>query len=214
MIDEWIVKTFQYILCKLLHFIFRKIQCFHQFIKHHFVDVLADYFMLTSITYNIDTRQVRYRRKNSMRAIEQCYFAFVIRSFRRYEQYIQSCLISREFFSHFLRSFNYPQMEDFSLYNKVIVILYLFFDSIDILAGESRNDTVYQRCIYSASFFKPSFEFIAKIPQVDILIDRFLQLVTIQENKFAREDYQSLGLVAIKRFETVIQQLSQFAGIR
>ena len=101
MIDEWIVETFQYILCKLLQFLFRKIQCLHQFIKHHFMNILADYLMLASITHDIHTRQVCYRRKNRVRTIEQSYFAFVIRSFRRNKQYIQPCLISREFFCHF-----------------------------------------------------------------------------------------------------------------
>jgi len=214
MIDERIVETFQYILCKLLQFLFRKIQCLHQFIKHHFMNILADYLMLASITHDIHTRQVCYRRKNRVRTIEQSYFAFVIRSFRRNKQYIQPCLISREFFCHFLRSFNYPQVKDFSLHNKVIIVLYLFLDSSNILARKSRNDTVYQCRIYSTSFLKPSLEFIAKIPQVDILINRFFQLVAIQEDQFARENDQTFRLVTVECFKTMIQQLSQLARIR
>jgi len=105
-------------------------------------------------------------------------------------------------------------MENFSLYNEVVIILYFFFNSIDILTRESGNDTVYQCRIYSASFLKPSLEFIAKIPQVDILINRFFQLVAIQEDQFARENDQTFRLVTVECFKTMIQQLSQLARIR
>ena len=52
--------------------------------------------MLTSITHNVYARQVSYRRKNSVRAIQQRYFSFVIRCFRRNEQYIQTSLVSKD----------------------------------------------------------------------------------------------------------------------
>ena len=95
-------------------------------------------------------------------------------------------------------------MEDFSLDHQVIVILQFFFDSCNILAGKSRNYTVYQRSIYTTGFFKPSLKFFAQIPQLNVLIDRFFQFVTIQENKFAREDDQAFCLVTIECLKTMI----------
>ena len=50
--------------------------------------------------------------------------------------------------------------------------------------------------------------------QVDILINRFFQLVAIQEDQFARENDQTFRLVTVECFKTMIQQLSQLARIR
>ena len=214
MIYEWIVETFQYVVGEFLQLILRQIQCFHQFIEHYFVDIFTNNLMFTSFTHNIHTRKISNRRKNSVRAIQQSYLTFVVRSFRRNKQHIQSCLISRELFGNFLRSFNHPQMEDFSLNNQVIIVLQFFFDSSNIFARESRNNTVYQCCIYATSFFKPSLELITQVPQFNILINSFFQLMSIQENKFARENNQTLCFITIECFETMIQQLSQFTWIR
>ena len=123
MVNKRIVETLQYIFRKLLQLIFRQVQCFHQLIEHYLIDVLTNNRMLTSITHNVYARQVSYRRKNSVRAIQQRYFSFVIRCFRRNEQYIQTSLVSREFFGNLLRCFDDPKVEDFSLYHQIIIIL-------------------------------------------------------------------------------------------
>ena len=204
MVYKRIIETLQNIICKFLQFIFRQVQSFHQLVKHHLMDIFSNYFMLASVTNNIHTGQISNRRKNGMRPIQQSNLTFMVWSFRRYKQYVQACLVSREFFGNLLRSLNNPQMEDFSLDHQVIVILQFFFDSCNILAGESRNYTVYQRSIYTTGFFKPSLKFFAQIPQLNVLIDRFFQFVTIQENKFAREDNQAFCLVAIECLKTMI----------
>ena len=48
---------------------------------------------------------------------------------------------------------------------------------------------------------------------VDILFNCFLKLVSVEEYQFAREDNQSLALVAFKCLEAMIEQLRQFARI-
>ncbi len=96
-------------------------------------------------------------------------------------------------------------MENFSLNNQIIIILQFFFDSSNILARESRNNTVYQCCIYTTSFFKPSFKLITQVPQFNILINCFFQLMTIQENKLARENNQTFCLITIECFKTMIE---------
>ncbi|MPM67753.1 hypothetical protein SDC9_114677 [bioreactor metagenome] len=143
-----------------------------------------------------------------MRAVKQGYLTFVVRSFRRYEQYVQAGFISREFFRNFLRSFDNPQVEDLCLYYQVVIILKFFFDSIDVFAGEARYDTVNQRCINTASFFKPCFEFGTEVPKFNVLVDGFFQFVTVKEDQLAWEDDKSLALVAIKGLETMVKQLS------
>ena len=66
MIHERIVEAFQYIICKFLQLILRQVQSFHQFVKHYLVDIFTNHFVLASITYNIHSREIGNRRKNSM----------------------------------------------------------------------------------------------------------------------------------------------------
>ena len=205
MVNKRVVETLQYIFCKLLQLIFRQVQCFHQLIEHYLVDILTNNRMLTSITHNVYARQVSYRRKNSVRAIQQRYFSFVIRCFRRNEQNIQTSLVSREFFGNLLRSFDNPKVEDFGLYYQIIIILQFFLNCCNILARESRNNTVNKRSVHTTCFFKPSLEFITQLPQFDILVDGFFQFVTVQEDKFAREDNQTFALITVECLETMIQ---------
>ena len=108
MVNKRIVEALQYIFCKLFQFVFRQVQRFHQLVKHHFMDVLSDYRMLAGIAYNIYLRQIGYWRQYGMRAIQQGYFSFVVRFFRRNKQYIQSGFVGREFFGDFLRSLDDP----------------------------------------------------------------------------------------------------------
>ena len=117
-------------------------QGFHQFLEHYFMDKLAYYRMLAGIAHNIDTRQVSYRRKHGVRSVQQSHFPFVVRCFRRHKEHIQSGFVGREFGSYFLRCFNYPQMENFGLHHHVVIVLQFFLDSRNILARESRYDTV------------------------------------------------------------------------
>ena len=214
MINKRIVETLQNIFRKLLQFFFRQVQGFHQLIEHNFMNVFTYHFMLASLAHNVDSRQISYRRQHCVRTVQQSNFSFVIRSFRRNEQYIQTGFVGREFLGDLLRSFNYPQMEDFCLYHQIVIILQFFFNSSDIFAGESRHNTVYQSSIDTTSFLKPLLEVFTQVPQINILIDGFFQFMAVQENQFARENYQTFALVTIERFITVIQQLGQFARIR
>ena len=70
----------------IYQFVFRQVQRFHQLVKHHFMDVLSDYRMLAGIAYNIYLRQIGYWRQYGMRSIQQGYFSFVVRFFRRNKQ--------------------------------------------------------------------------------------------------------------------------------
>ena len=88
MVNERIVETFEHIFGKFFELVFRQIQCFHQLVEHHFVDVLAYHFVLAGISYDIDSRQVSYGRQHRVRTVQQCHFAFVVRCFGRNEQYV------------------------------------------------------------------------------------------------------------------------------
>jgi hypothetical protein len=52
------------------------------------------------------------------------------------------------------------------------------------------------------------------LPEIDILVDCLLQLISVQEDQFAGEDDQSFAFISVESFEAVIKQLGQFARIR
>ena len=74
----------------------------------------------------------------------------MVRSFRRHEQNVQTSLVGREFLGHFLRCFDNPEVEDFALYNEVVLILELVLNCSNVLAGESGYNTVNEGCINTA----------------------------------------------------------------
>lgn len=155
MVYERILKTFDDTSRKSFQLVFRKRKCLHQFLIHHLTDIFPYHRILTSITHNVNAGKISYRRKNGVRTVQQSHFPFVIRLFRRNEQYIQSCLAGRKLIFHTLRSLDNPQMKGFSLHDKVVIVTQMFLYAVNRLSWETRNDTVYQRSIYSTSHFKP-----------------------------------------------------------
>ena len=76
-------------------------------------------------------------------------------------------------------------MECLALNNQVVIITEVFLDFVDGFSWESRNDTVNKCSVNAASLFEPCFELFAEVPEFDILIDCFLQLMSVQEYKLA-----------------------------
>ncbi len=69
MIHKWVVKAFQYIAGKFLQFLHRQIERLHQLFKLYLVNVLADNFMVASVTNDVYATEISYRRENSVRTI-------------------------------------------------------------------------------------------------------------------------------------------------
>src|SRR5574344_1266316 len=158
MVNVWIVETFQNIACKLLKLFNRQIECLHQFVKLHFVDVFTDDLMVASIAYNINAAEVCHRREYGVWAVEQCHLALVVRFLRRNEEHMETSFVCGELISYFLRSFNHPEVECLCLYNKVVAVRNLFLNLRKFLTWESWNDTIHESGINATSFFKPFLE--------------------------------------------------------
>ena len=79
MVDIRIVETFQHVACKLLQFIHRQIECLHQLVKLHLVDILADYLMVAGIAHDVYAAQESHGTQNCVRAIQQRHLTLVIR---------------------------------------------------------------------------------------------------------------------------------------
>ena len=105
---------------------------------------------------------------------------------------MQSSFVCGELLGYFLRSLDHPEMEGLGLYHEVVAIRDLLLNLSNLLAGEARYDTVHECSIHAACLFEPFLEVGTEVPQFNILIDAVLQHVAIQEDKFAREDDQTL----------------------
>ena len=139
------------------------------------------------------------------------------------DEHIQTCLIGGElgtqiFDRHILRFLDNPEVENLGLNNQVVCITHFLLNSCDILAGEARNDTVYQRCANVVVFLKPLLEALVIcthifFPEFDIFADAIFQVVSVQEYQLARHQDKSLGRAAVEGLITTEKQLNQLAGI-
>ena len=110
-------------------------------------------------------------------------------------------------------------MEELSLHNEVVSIAYLFLNSSDIFAWESRNDAVNEGSAYVVVFLKPLLEaFVISceiiFPKLYILADAIFEVVTIEENELARHDDKAFLGVALKSLIAAIEELNEFARVR
>ena len=213
MVNERVVEAVEDILSELFEFCLREVECLHEFFEHYLVDELPYDWVLACVADDVDAGEVSDRGEDSVRSVEEGHFSFMVRSFRRNEEDVESGLVSREFLSYFLWSLDYPEVEDFSLDYEVVAILQLFLDSCDVFARESRNDSVYEGCIDSASLFEPSLEVVTEFPEFDVLIDSLFELMSIEEDEFAREDYKSFREVSAEGLVAAIEELRELSRI-
>ena len=137
----------------------------------------------------------------------------MIRSLARNEENVQSSLVCREFRSNRLRSLDYPKMEDFTLYYDIVAVADALMNLSDGVLRISRNDTVHEGAVNTASLLEPSLEFLAKLPQLYVLVDALLEFLSVEEDKFAWKDDESLRHVTLEMLESVVEKLSELAWI-
>ena len=147
----------------------------------------------------------------------------MVRSFGLHEEHVQSGFVCRELLCQLaerevLGSFDNPQMEDFGLHNQVVGITDFFLNLCYLFTREARNDAVHQSSAHVAVLREPGLELLIIcteifFPQFDVLVDTFFQMMSVQENQFARHDDETFALVAFEGFETTVQQLGQLARI-
>ena len=104
-------------------------------------------------------------------------------------------------------------MEYFTLHDKIIAETDTLMYLVDGILRIARNDTVNKSAVYSASLFKPRLEAFSEVPEVDILIDAFLEFLTVKEDQLTWEDDESLALVTIEMVVSVIKELGELARI-
>ena len=148
-----------------------------------------------------------------MRSVKESDFSFMIWCLAWNEQNIQTCLVCRELLGYRFRSLDDPKMEDLTLYDKIVLVADALVYLVDRILRIAGNYTVNKGAIYSAGLLEPFLETVTKLPQVDVLIDAFLELLSVQKDKLAWKDDESFGLIAVEMGVTTVKKLSQLARI-
>jgi hypothetical protein len=188
------------------------------------MDVLADHWVMAGIAYDVDTAEVCNRREDGVRTIEEGNLSLMVWSLALCDEYMETSLLSREFLAescaaHVGRTLDNPEVEDLSLYHEVVSIAGTLLKLCDVLAWETRNDTVNEGSANVAVLVEPFLELLvvlAKVilPEFDVLLDAVLEVMAIEEDQLARHDDKALLRIALEGLETTIEELGELARIR
>jgi len=224
MVNVWIVEALKHVSSKLLEFFHRKVESLHEFVILYLLDVRTDNRIVKSITNDVDAREISHRRENSVRTIEESNLTLVVWSLRLSDENVETSLVSREFLTQFLAShvfslLDYPKVEDFSLNDEIVLVTDLVLDFHDVLAWETWYDTVNESSANVVVFLKPLRESLCLLtevrsPELDVLADAVLEVVTIEEDELTRHDDETLSRITVECVETVPEELSELARIR
>ena len=223
MIHIRVVEAFQNITGKVAQFIHGQVQCFHQFLELHLMDILAYHLVVAGISYDVYAREESDRGEHGMRTVQQGNLTLMIRLLALGDEHVQTRFLSRELLTqrldtHVLRLLNYPEMEGLGLYHQVVFVSYFLLNISYFLTWEAWYDTVNQGGANVVILGEPLLERLivfAQIlfPQFNILVDTFLQVVSIEEDQLAGHDNQTFSRVSIEGLETTVEQLHQLTRI-
>ena len=129
----------------------------------------------------------------------------MVRSLAWYEKHIESGFVRRELGSYRFRSLYHPEVENLSLHYKLVIVSYAFMDLVDGILRVSRHDAVNERAINATCLFEPCLEAFFKVPELDILMNAFFQMLAIEEDKFAWKDYQTFGCISVEMSVSMVK---------
>ena len=127
------------------------------------MDVLAHHLVVAGIAHDVDAAEISYRRKHRMRTIQQRHLTLVVWLLTWGNQHVQTSLLSRELSLevidvHVFRLLNHPQVECFTLHNKIVGIANLLLDLCNFLTWKTWHDAIHQRGAYIIIFREPLLE--------------------------------------------------------
>ena len=204
MLHERIAEAVHHVGGELQEFLHRQVQSLHQFLEHHLVDKLSDERVLAALLHGVQAAEIAYRRKHGVRTVEKGHLALVIRGLARNEKHVEPCLVGRELCCDLCRGLDNPEVEYFRLVEQIVLIAGTLAELGGSVARIARNDAVHEGAIDSAGILEPVAELLAEVPELDIFAYAALQFLSIQEDKFTREDDETFGHIPLKVKETVI----------
>ena len=96
-------------------------------------------------------------------------------------------------------------MENLSLHYKLVIVSYAFMDLVDGILRISGNYAVNKSAINATCLFEPCLEAFFKVPELDILMYAFFQMLAIEEDKFAWKDYQTFGCISVEMSVSMVK---------
>lgn len=148
----------------------------------------------------------------------------MVRSFRVRDDDVETSLFSREFGTklfdtHVFRTLYHPNMESFALNHYVVLIAELLLYRTDFFSREPGHDAVYECCAYIVVCVEPCLEsFIVGseilFPEVDIVVDEFLEVMAVLEDQLARHDDEAFLRITVECLVSCIEYLCEFCRIR
>jgi len=222
-VNEWVVEASKHVLSELLEFVHRKVERLHQLVELYEVDVFAHYRVVASVTHDVDAAEVSHWREHGVRSVEEGHLALVVRLLVVGDDDLETSLVSREFSlellnGHVLSLLDNPEVECLGLNNEVVTVRDLLADGVNVLARESRNDTVNEGSAYVVVFLEPLFErsvVRAEVvfPEFDVFLDALIEVVSVEEDEFAWHDDETLGRAAVECLESTIEELGQLSRV-
>ena len=179
--------------------------------------------MVAGISNDIYAREEGNRGEHGMRTVQQGNLTLMIRLLALGDEHVQTRflgweLLAQRLDTHVLRLLNHPEMEGLGLYYQVVFVSYFLLNISYFLTWEAWYDTVNQGSANVVVLGEPLLERLivfAQIlfPQFDILVDTFLQVVSVEEDQLAGHDNQTFSGVSIEGLETTVEQLHQLTRI-
>ena len=159
-----------------------------------------------------------------MRTVEQRNLTLVVWSLRLSNENVQTSLVSRELSAkllacHVLSLLDNPEVEYLSLNDEVVLVTDLLLDLSNVLAWESWYDAVNECSTNVVVLLEPlleSFVVLTEVflPQLDVLTDAVLKMVTVKEYKLTRHDDKTLRRITVEGLITTVEQLHELARVR
>ena len=179
---------------------------------------------MAGIAYNVYATEISDRGEDGVRTIEEGNLSLMIGSLALSDEYMETSLLSGELLtkgsaSHVGRTLDNPEVEDLGLDHQVVGIAGTLLQLGDVLAWEAGNDAVNEGSANVAVLVEPLLEcciVLAEVilPELDVLLDAILEVMSVEEDQLARHDDEALLGVAIEGLEATEEELCELAGIR
>ena len=179
---------------------------------------------MASVADDVDTAEVSNRREDGVRTIQESDLTCVVWLLALGDEHVETGLVGRELLTqlgdrHVGWLLDDPEVEDLGLYHQVVAIASTLLELVDVLAWEARNDAVNEGCADVVVLEEPVLELLVVLaevlfPELDVLLDALLEVVTVEEDELTRHEDEALLGVTVECLETTIEQLSQLTWIR
>ena len=162
------------------------------------MDVLADHRVVAGIAHDVYAAEECNGREHGVRTVEKSNLTLVVGSLGVGDEHLKTGLLGGKLGAELLdghvgSALDNPEVECLALNNDVVLVAEFLLDLGNLLAGESGNDAVNEGSAYVVVGVEPVLEALVirseiLFPELDVLVDDLLEMVTVLEDKLAGHD--------------------------